>query len=60
MGASDMMTFWSSGDGTGSRTENELKTIDLSSRTIGQERVAGEVAAKQLVTSWIHTFETWI
>ena len=37
------MKFWSSGDGTGSRTENKLETID---RTIEQERVAGEVAAK--------------
>ena len=55
-----MMKCWSSGDSTGSRTENKLETIDLSSRTIEQERVAGEVAAKQLVTGWIHTFEIWI
>ena len=28
---SDMMKFWSSSDGTGSRIENKLKTISLSS-----------------------------
>jgi hypothetical protein len=36
---SDMMKLWSSGDGTGSRVEKELKTIDLSSRKI-EKRVA--------------------
>ena len=36
---SDMMKFWSSGDGTGSRVEKKLKTIDLSSRKI-EKRVA--------------------
>ena len=35
-----MMTFWSSGDGTGSRVKNKLETIDLSNRMIEQERVA--------------------
>jgi hypothetical protein len=36
------MKFWSSGDGICDRTENKFKleTIDLSSRTIEQERVA--------------------
>ena len=33
-----MMQFWSSGDGTGSRVENKLETIDLSKSE--QERVA--------------------
>jgi len=32
--------FWSSGDGTGSRVEKKLKTIDLSSRKIEEKRVA--------------------
>jgi hypothetical protein len=34
-----MMQFWSSGDRTGSRVENKVETIDLSSRKIEQERV---------------------
>jgi hypothetical protein len=28
------MKLWSSGDGTGSRVEKKLKTIDLSSRKV--------------------------
>ena len=35
-----MMKFWSTGDGTGSRVQNKLETIELSSRKIEQERVA--------------------
>ena len=35
-----MIKFWSSGDGTGSRVQNKLETIDLSNRKIEQERVA--------------------
>jgi hypothetical protein len=35
-----MMKYWSSGDGTGSRVQNKLETINLSSRMIEQERVA--------------------
>jgi hypothetical protein len=35
-----MMKFWSSGDGTGSRVEKKLKTIDLSSRRIEKRVVA--------------------
>ena len=36
-----MIKFWSSGDSTGSRVENKLETIDLStSRKIERERVA--------------------
>jgi hypothetical protein len=35
-----MMKFCSSGDGTGSRVQNKLETIELSSRKIEQERVA--------------------
>ena len=34
------MTFWSSGDGTGSRVKKKLKTIDWSSRKIEEKRVA--------------------
>ena len=34
-----MMKCWSSGDGTGSRVEKKLKTIDMSSRKI-EKRVA--------------------
>ena len=34
------MKCWSSGDGTGSRVDNKLKTVDLSSRKIEQKRVA--------------------
>ena len=34
------MTFWSLGDGTGSRVEKKLKTIDLSSRKIEEKNVA--------------------
>ena len=37
---SDMMKFWSSSNGSGSRIENKLKTINLSSRKIEQKRVA--------------------
>ncbi len=37
---SDTMKFRSSGDGTGCRIQNKLKTIDLSCRKIKQERVA--------------------
>ena len=37
---SDMMKFWSSGDGTGSRIEYKLKTVSLSSWKIEQKRVA--------------------
>ena len=36
----DMMKFLSLGDGTGSRVEKKLKTIDLSSRKIEEQRVA--------------------
>ena len=36
----DIMTFLSSGDGTGSTIENRLKMFDLSSRTVKQERVS--------------------
>ena len=35
-----IIQFWSSGDGTGSRFENNLETIDMSSRKIEQKRVA--------------------
>jgi len=35
-----MMKFWRSGDGTGSRVEKKLKTIDLSSREGEEKRVA--------------------
>jgi len=35
-----MMKFWRSGDGTGSRVEKKLKTIDLSSREGKEKRVA--------------------
>ena len=34
------MQFWSSVDGTGSRVENMLETIDVCRRKIEQERVA--------------------
>ena len=37
---SDMMKFWSSSDGTGSRIKNKLKTANLSSWKIEQKRVA--------------------
>lgn len=37
---SDMMKFWSSSDGTGSRIKNKLKAINLSSWKIKQKRVA--------------------
>ena len=37
---SDVMKFWSSSDGTGSRIKNKLKTIELSSREIEEKRVA--------------------
>lgn len=37
---SDMMKFRSSSDGTGSRIENKLKAINLSSWKIKQKRVA--------------------
>ena len=37
---SDMMKFRSSSDGTGSRVENKLKAINLSSWKIKQKRVA--------------------
>jgi hypothetical protein len=36
---SDMMKFWILGDGTGSRIEKKLNTIDLSIGKIEQERV---------------------
>jgi hypothetical protein len=35
-----MMKFWSSGDGTGSRVQDKLETVELSSRKIEQERNA--------------------
>ena len=35
-----IMQFWSSYDGTGSRVESKLETINLSSRKIEQKRVA--------------------
>jgi hypothetical protein len=35
-----MMTFWSSGDGIGTRVKNKMETIDLSNRKIKEERVA--------------------
>ena len=37
---SDMMKFWSTSDGTGSRIENKLKTVSLISWKIKQKRVA--------------------
>ena len=37
---SDVMKFWSSSDGTGSRIKNKLKTVELSSREIEEKRVA--------------------
>jgi hypothetical protein len=36
----DMMQFWSSGDGTGSRVEKKLKTIDSIRREIEEKRAA--------------------
>jgi hypothetical protein len=36
-----MMTFWSSGDGTGSRVKNEMETIDFSNRKITNIEEAG-------------------
>ena len=37
---SDMMTFWSSCDGTGSSIENKLETVNLSGWKIEQKRIA--------------------
>ena len=37
---SDMMKFWSTSDGTGSRIENKLKTVSLSRWKTKQKRVA--------------------
>ena len=34
-----MMTFWNSGDDTGSRVENKLTTIDSSTMNIEQDRL---------------------
>ena len=33
------MTFWNSGDGTGSKVENKLKTIDSSTMNFEQDRL---------------------
>ena len=33
------MTFWNSGDDTGSRVENKLKTIDSSTMNMEQDRL---------------------
>ena len=37
---SDVMKFWSTSDGTGSKIENKLKTVSLSSWKTKQKRVA--------------------